>query len=124
MKFLFLITNVFVFLHFANLACPIYDAATKGDIAKVKAELHNGVDVNTKIQHGWSPMHEAAMLGHIEVAKLLISKGANINLWDGYDTPLDVSNTESVLAEYLRKTEQKKAMNYKMLGNKRDLKNA
>ena len=97
-----------MFLHFANLACPIYDAAAKGDIAKVKAELHNGVDVNTKIQHGWSPMHEAAMLGHIEVAKLLISKGANINLWDGYDTPLDVSNTESELAEYLRKNGAKK----------------
>ena len=220
-----MITNVFVFLHCATLACPIYDAAAKGDIAKVKAELHNGLDVNTKcavtsgspliiaalnshinmtkllifnganleeqdkfgntslhytakngckeivelliyknadvnfknnagetpldiarnketaalllknngkygtffgavsggnvdavntflndgtdvntkIQHGWSPMHEAAMLGHIEVAKLLISKGADINAWDGYETPLDVSNTESELADYLRK---------------------
>ncbi|MBE86868.1 MAG: hypothetical protein CMO69_03935 [Verrucomicrobiales bacterium] len=225
MKCLFLITNVFALLKCATLACPMHDAAAKGDIAGVKAELHNGVnintkcavtsgspliiaalnshinmtkllisnganleekdkfgntslhytakngckeivelliyknadvnfknnagetpldiarnketaafllknngkygtffgavsggnvdavntflkdgtDVNTKIQHGWSPMHEAVMLGHMEVAKLLITKGADINAWDGYETPLDVSNTESKLADHLRK---------------------
>ena len=64
--------------------------------------LNAGVDVNQKIQHGWTALHETAVFENTEAAKLLISKGANINAWDGYETPLDVSNKESDYAKFLR----------------------
>ena len=65
--------------------------------------LNAGVDVNQKIQHGWTALHETAVFGNTEAAKLLISKGANINAWDGYETPLDVSDKKSDYAKFLRK---------------------
>ena len=42
-------------------------------------------------------MHEAAVFGHTEVARLLIKKGANINAWDGYETPIDVSGDKELV---------------------------
>ena len=47
--------------------------------------------------------HETAVFGHAEVAKLLIANGADVNAWDGYETPLDVSDDESETADLLRK---------------------
>jgi len=34
---------------------------------------------------------------------VVIAKGADVNAWDGYETPLDVSDDESVFATLLRK---------------------
>ena len=78
-------------------------AVTAGDLNAIMLFLNSGVDVNQKIQHGWTALHETAVFGNMEVAKLLISKGANINAWDGYETPLDVSDKESDYAKFLRK---------------------
>ena len=78
-------------------------AVTAGDLNAIMLFLNSGVDVNQKIQHGWTALHETAVFGNTEVAKLLISKGANINAWDGYETPLDVSDKESDYAKFLRK---------------------
>lgn len=41
-----------------------------------------GIDVGLKDENGRTPLHLAAGEGHIEVIKLLISKGANINSID------------------------------------------
>ncbi|MBL59633.1 MAG: hypothetical protein CMO75_08190 [Verrucomicrobiales bacterium] len=60
-------------------------AVSVGDIDAVKLFLDAGADVNEKVQHGWTPLHEAAIFGHAEVAKLLIVNGADINAWDGYE---------------------------------------
>ncbi len=35
--------------------------------------------------------------------KLLIANDADVNAWDGYETPLDVSDDESEIADLLRK---------------------
>ena len=78
-------------------------AVTAGDLNAIMLFLNSGADVNQKIQHGWTALHETAVFGNMEVAKLLISKGANINAWDGYETPLDVSDKESDYAKFLRK---------------------
>ena len=78
-------------------------AVTAGDLNAIMLFLNSGVDVNQKIQHGWTALHETAVFGNTEVAKLLISKGANINAWDGYETPLDVSDKESDYAKFSRK---------------------
>ena len=77
-------------------------AVTAGDLNAIMMFLNAGVDVNQKIQHGWTALHETAVFGNTEAAKLLISKGANINAWDGYETPLDVSDKESDYAKFLR----------------------
>ena len=78
-------------------------AVTAGDLNAIMMFLNAGVDVNQKIQHGWTALHETAIFGHTGAAKLLISKGANINAWDGYETPLDASDKESDYAKFLRK---------------------
>ena len=78
-------------------------AVAGGDIDAVKMFLDAGSDVNEKVQHGWTPLHETAVFGHAEVAKLLIANGADVNAWDGYETPLDVSGDESAFATLLRK---------------------
>jgi ankyrin repeat protein len=78
-------------------------AVAGGDIDAVKMFLDAGSDVNEKVQHGWTPLHEAAVFGHAEVTKLLIANGADVNAWDGYETPLDVSDNESEFADLLRK---------------------
>ena len=77
-------------------------AVAGGDMDAVKMFLNAGTDVNEEVQHGWTSMHEAAVFGHAEVAKLLIKNGANVNAWDGYETPLDVSADESKFADLLR----------------------
>ena len=78
-------------------------AVAGGDINAVKMFLDAGTDVNEKVQHGWTPLHETAVFGHAKVAKLLIANGADVNAWDGYETPLDVSDDESEFATLLRK---------------------
>lgn len=78
-------------------------AVSGGNIGAIKEFVDAGTNVNKKIQHGWTPMHEAAVFGYTDVARLLIKKGANINAWDGYETPLDVSCADSELTKLLRK---------------------
>ena len=80
-----------------------FGAVAGGDIDAVKMFLDAGSDANEKVQHGWTPLHETAVFGHAEVAKLLIANGADVNAWDGYETPLDVSDDESETADLLRK---------------------
>jgi len=91
-------------------------AVAGGDIDAVKMFLNAGTDVNAKVQHGWTSMHEAAVFGHAEVAKLLIKNGANVNAWDGYETPLDVSADESEFADLLRKHGAKTGEEFKAEG--------
>ena len=60
----------------------IHKAADAGDLAKVKAFIQKGIDVNTKDKWGLTPLHCAARYGHKEVVELLIAKGADINAKD------------------------------------------
>ncbi len=74
-------------------------------MAKVKAFIQEGIDVNTNV-HGCTPLHCAARYGHKEVAELLITKGADINAKDdGGKTALSyaVEGGYTEIAEILRK---------------------
>ena len=58
----------------------IREAASKGNIEAVKQHLAAGTDVDEKGgMLGYTPLQEASIKGHKEVAELLIAKGANVN---------------------------------------------
>jgi len=78
-------------LRLYDFKSTIHQAADAGDLAKVKAFIQEGIDVNTKV-HGCTPLHCAVRCGHKEVAQLLIAKGADVNAKDTRGrTPIDLA---------------------------------
>lgn len=63
-------------------AADFWAACRNGDVAKVKEFLDAGMDPNTRFDTGITPLHAAAMRGQVEVAKLLVERGASLNLRD------------------------------------------
>ncbi|MGA9772951.1 MAG: ankyrin repeat domain-containing protein [Blastocatellia bacterium] len=61
-----------------------FAAARKGDAAAVKAFLDKGVPVNAKTQYGATALSYACDKGHTEVVKLLIERGADVNVKDTF----------------------------------------
>jgi len=58
----------------------LHDAAGENDLEAVRRMLALGFDVNTMT--GRTPLHEAALHGHMEMAKLLIEHGADTTIRD------------------------------------------
>ena len=86
----------------------IHDAARRGNIGFVKYYLAKGIDINIQgYFKKYTPLHEAIAGRQLEVVKLLIDEGANVNAKDSMGwTPLD--NATGVLnkpkiADLLRK---------------------
>ena len=52
--------------------------ASLGDVEQVEQALQEGLDVNSADEEGYSALHAAAENDHLEVVKLLVSKGADI----------------------------------------------
>ena len=79
--------------HSSALARPLQDAAISGNIAQVKHLLSKGVKVDAKDEkYGATALHWAAVKGHKDIAKLLLTKGANVNVKNrGGDMPLHLS---------------------------------
>jgi len=78
------------------------------DIAgAVRLLLAKGQNANAIAKNGRSALHQAARRGDVEIAKLLVSAGANANTKDNEDnegkTPLDSANENgnTALAQYL-----------------------
>jgi len=73
----------------------IHEAARQGDVAAVRAQLDRGAGVSVQDSNSRHPLHLAAAAGHIEVAKLLLERGADINSFGGWDywcaTPLQLA---------------------------------
>lgn len=61
-----------------------FAAARAGDVAKVKAMLDAGMDVNTKNDYGATAIVYAAEKGHLDVLKLLIERKADVNAQDTF----------------------------------------
>lgn len=61
--------------------CPMLWAAKKGDLRAVQILLDNGFgfELNVKLQN--SPLYEAILNGHTDVAKLLIDNGHPLRSW-------------------------------------------
>ena len=58
----------------------LHDAAGESDLEAVRRMLALGLDVNAMTSR--TPLHEAALHGHIEMAKLLIEHGADATIRD------------------------------------------
>jgi len=85
----------------------IHDAARQGKIEAVKQHLAAGTDVNAKHdEFGTTPLHNAALYDHKEIAELLIAKGADLNAKNMFgETPLDsaIRLDQTETADLLRK---------------------
>jgi ankyrin repeat protein len=62
-----------------NLLSPLHQAAYRGEPAKVKQLISQGVDVRTRGYYGLTALHCAAMKGHQATAEVLLDGGADIN---------------------------------------------
>jgi hypothetical protein len=62
----------------------LQEAARKGDAATVKKLLDEGVDVNTKFRYQATAIFYAADHGHLEVVKVLLDKGAALDVKDTF----------------------------------------
>jgi outer membrane protein assembly factor BamB len=68
----------------ADLNEALWDAARSGDTARVAAILDKGADVNAKARYGATALFFAADKGHLETVKLLVARGAEINIEDTF----------------------------------------
>ncbi len=67
----------------SQLDKELLEAAEYGDAKKVKTLLEaGGADPNTKDEYGSTPLHWAALKGHLDVVELLLKHGADPNVKD------------------------------------------
>ena len=81
------------------------DAARAGDVAGVRALLDLGVSLEAEARHGQTALYFAADKGHLEVVRLLVERGANVNVRDrffkGSALGLALGNDHLDVARYL-----------------------
>jgi len=85
----------------------LYWAAYYGNLPAVRALLKSGVDVDTDLLKGYTPLHVAARRGHTPVVKALIEAGANVGkiTCGSQQTPLHRAATTghaSVITELIK----------------------
>jgi hypothetical protein len=62
----------------------LWDAARAGDVARLAALLDNGADVNAKARYNVTALIFAADKGHLDAVKLLVTRGADVNVEDSF----------------------------------------
>jgi len=83
----------------------LLEGCREGDFNKVRLAINFGADVKAKDNDGWTPLHFASKEDNIEIAKLLIEKGADVGAKvDGW-TPLHWAKSdemEALLKKYMK----------------------
>jgi len=62
----------------------LFEAVRKSDAAAVTAALNKGADVNAKFRYGTTALFKAAERGNVEVTKVLLDHGAEVNIKDTF----------------------------------------
>lgn len=57
----------------------LHVACINGDVGAVERLLSSGHFTNVRDHYGWSPLHEAANHGYVDIAELLLKHNANVN---------------------------------------------
>ena len=70
--------------HASQDAEALFEAARTGDRARVVQLLDSGVDVNAATRYGVTAVGFAASMGHLEIVRLLVERGANVNVTDSF----------------------------------------
>jgi hypothetical protein len=87
------------------------NAARSGDAAQVAALLDKGVDVNAKGRYGATALFFAADKGHLDVVRLLVARGADINIQDTFyrTRPINwaLANDHAAVAIFLLEKQSK-----------------
>src|SRR5687768_2636873 len=65
-------------------ADALLEATRAGDHARVAALLDNGASVNTSNKYGVSALGFAAERGHFDIVRLLVARGADVNVVDSF----------------------------------------
>lgn len=74
------------------------------DVNRVRELIEAGCDVNVRIEEGCTPLIAAVLVGNLEIVKLLVEFGADVNVIDGYfGSPLYYASYNGFqnIAEYL-----------------------
>ncbi|WP_432672099.1 ankyrin repeat domain-containing protein [Flavobacterium sp. SM2513] len=88
-KYLFIITILFSFSAFAQESQDIFEVARSGNLDQVTVLFEqNPKIINAVNDRGYTPLTLACYRGNTEVAKFLISNGADINYNNDMGTPL------------------------------------
>ena len=81
----------------------LQEAASRGDVNRMKEWISAGADPRAQPMceqgEGSSPLFVAASLGHPDAVEFLISRGADVNLVESTETPLDMAQYRKVQAE-------------------------
>lgn len=73
----------------SSLADPLHEAATKGELPKVKTLVTRGANISGVNSQGETALHLAIKHGHKRVSEFLLAHGADVNAQNAYgDTPL------------------------------------
>ena len=81
----------------ADGAFPLYGPASGGNYAETKRLLEAGADASMRTAFGWTALHWAAKDGHVDVVRLLLEYGADVNaVSDTGAKPLGMAKGEEV----------------------------
>ncbi|KAL6637601.1 hypothetical protein ACP70R_025173 [Stipagrostis hirtigluma subsp. patula] len=70
---------------------PLDCAVSHGKVIAVRYFLAKGADLNMQDCKGFAPLHYAAKQGYDGIARLLLSRGASVDLFSSEGTPLHVA---------------------------------
>ena len=57
----------------------LISSSSSSNAENVLKAIKNGANINAKTSNGWSALRYASMLGHADIAKILIENGANVD---------------------------------------------